>query len=236
MHKLVVFDFDHTLAAINVSNWVDRGSMVNVGFGGAHRVAMLADLLNTLSAQGVKLAICSLNTRDVIRVALDATGLLRFFGSPPVICDCDDFFRCGQRKSSVIIQALLPAIGVSSEREADLCFVDDDPANIVDVRTHLPSATALLVPRNQATLAQAVAGRTADAAKSGMGVAESEAILEWAFQGRPRPTRAPPSAEPGPVRPGHCTSFRPKRMNGPLARRCANCGAHEHDHVSSGGS
>lgn len=220
--------FDQTLASANVSPWIDRGSMVRLGFGGPARVAMLAELLGTLHAHGVALAICSLNSRDVIHCALDATGLLRFFGAPPVICDAEDFSQCGRLKSAVIAHRIMPRVGV--EDEAGVLFVDDDPANVRDLVTRLSRASALLVPRNTATLAQAVAGRSAEAARSGMGAPQCQAVLEWAFDGAP-PPKPPVAPAAAAASPGTCLGFTPKRSAGPLARRCATCGGHEHAHA-----
>ena len=80
--RVAVFDFDRTLAAAEVSSWIGRADMLNKGFGGAERVAMLTEMLEALEHHVVKCAVCSLNSRDVIKSALDTVGLLRFFGQP----------------------------------------------------------------------------------------------------------------------------------------------------------
>ena len=48
-YRIAVFDFDQTLAADEISMWIDRVSMADRGFGGAERVAMLAKMLATIA-------------------------------------------------------------------------------------------------------------------------------------------------------------------------------------------
>ena len=92
--KVCVFDFDQTLAADEVTFLLDRASMVDRGFGGPERISMLRAMLTALTEHKVVLAVCSLNSRDVIRLALTSVGLSDFF-EPTMIFDRSDYVRCG---------------------------------------------------------------------------------------------------------------------------------------------
>ena len=117
--KVVVFDFDGTLAADHVTAWVDRASMADRGFGGAARVAMLDDMLGSLVEAGAVLAVCSLNITDVIRSALMTVNLLHHFGPAPIICDHYDVEdRGGHTKSGVIRDIILPAVAARQQCDA----------------------------------------------------------------------------------------------------------------------
>lgn len=259
MPPLAVFDFDQTLAAAEVSPWIDRAGMQDRGFGGAERVRMLRDMLTELTVtHGVTCAVCSLNCKDVIRPALQTVELLGFFGSAsPQIYDGDAFEAHGNSKSRVIAEAIIPAVGPGTQ---DVLFADDDPAHIKDVRLHLQGRNELrvhtvLVPRvgsfssvprvthlpSDALMSKSLAQMSLLPA-GGMREAHCAEALQWARDaaarvacvGRAAESAAPSSETATADAHAPCTQFVPKRHVGPLARRCAACGAHQSDHGPEG--
>ena len=164
--RVAIFDFDSTLSATEISS-LDRASLVDRGFGGAERVALLRECLSELTERGIVLAICSLNNAFIIRSALEWIGLAHFF---QLICDRSDWMRNGSLKSRVIQQTMLPRLGGC---EKDTLFVDDDPANIKDMMLRAREMTVILVPRPVQRLS--VSSRS-----SGIGQPEVAKILEWA--------------------------------------------------------
>jgi hypothetical protein len=228
--RLVVFDFDRTLAADEVSTWIEREHMVDRAFGGRERVAMLASMLGALADAGVALAICSVNSREVIRGALDAAGLLPLFSVDRlVVRDRADFIRNGSLKSRVIANTILGSLGAS---EATLLFVDDDSNHVRDVALRLPQAQTILVPRPPPP--RVVREPEPDELPTaGMCHEHVEAVLCW-MRGEPLPEKAPsPTADastPPCTLDGLCARFEPKKPTGPLARRCATCGGHQDEH------
>ena len=214
--RVAIFDFDQTLASGEISMWIDRASMPIRGFGGANRLDVLGQMLLALQSMGLVMAICSINSRDVIRNALDIVGLLPFFAlrvevrallsqadpthAPPqwLIRDRADFMRHGSRKSAVITSTILTPLGVT---DADAIFVDDDLAHIKDVNLRLPRAATVHVPRSPKPALQAdTTGRLIrEMPTGGMQRAECEAVLAWA-RGEPPPPHpnAPPPLPPPP--------------------------------------
>ena len=182
--RVAIFDFDATLAADEIS-FIDSASMIDRGFGGAERVQMLAAMLAELKDQhGIALAVCSLNARDVILQALEDTGLLQLFGERPLICDRSDWMRFGSLKSQVITRIILPQLGGN---ESSTLFVDDDPANVQDVRLRARGVTSILVPRP--TMKFSAARGACLIPNGGIGKYEAEQILAWA---RTQPAVTPP--------------------------------------------
>ena len=72
---LAIFDFDRTLSSDEIGQWHSHGNMRDRGFGGADRLAALAQLLTGLSAGGTSLGIVSYNSKKVICKALGIVGL-----------------------------------------------------------------------------------------------------------------------------------------------------------------
>jgi hypothetical protein len=252
-HRIAVFDFDQTLAAAEVSMWIDRASMPRRGFGGEERIAMLDHMLRELRNHDIICTICSVNSRDVIRSALDTVGLLGYFclgeelkerlaAADPdhlpanyIIRDRADYTRHGSRKSAVIAQTILAPLRLSYD---GLLFVDDDTGHIKDVSLRLPGATVMHVPRPSAPRINREP-RPEELPQGGMHAAQCEAILAWARGEAPQAVDEPPSPEvvppPQAVGESGATSgpcaFKPKRQLGPLAAWCANCGGHESAHA-----
>jgi len=243
VRRIAVFDFDQTLAADEVTNWIDRASMVPRGFGGAERVAMLRECLQQLTSEHlVPLAICSVNSKDIIKPALQTAGLFGFFGSAADdnIFDREQWAACGGLKSRVIAELILPRFGGASTGEG-LLFVDDDPGHVRDVRDNLPMATTILVPRVDRMhlhLAAASGGCSALPA-GGMLRLQVDQVLAWA-SGLPRVRGAAAAATQSAAgsatggdhasTSGDACAFVPKTPTGPLSRRCATCGRHSSEH------
>ena len=76
--RVVVFDFDQTIAADEISIW-GWDNIVDRGFGGEERVSMLRTMLQQLVERNIACAIVSFNTKSTIERALSATRLLGFF-------------------------------------------------------------------------------------------------------------------------------------------------------------
>lgn len=212
--RVAIFDFDQTLASGEISMWIDRASMPIRGFGGTTRLEVLSQMLLALQSMGLVMAICSMNSRDVIRNALDIVGLLPFFAlgvevrtllsrADPthaplqwLIRDRADFMQHGSRKSAVITRTILTPLGVT---DADAIFVDDDLAHIKDVNLRLPRAATVHVPRSPKPPLQAdTTGRLIrEMPTGGMQRVECEAVLAWARgHARGEPPLPHPSALP----------------------------------------
>eukprot|EP00961_Rhodomonas_salina_P083745 1125372-Rhodomonas_salina.2 len=65
MPRVVVFDFDSTLASCEVGIFSLKDA-TNLAFGGHDRVEMLRNLLESLHRRGIKLVIVSYNSKHVI--------------------------------------------------------------------------------------------------------------------------------------------------------------------------
>lgn len=214
--RVAIFDFDQTLASGEISMWIDRASMPIRGFGGTDRLEVLSQMLLALQSMGLVMAICSMNSRDVIRNALDIVGLLPFFelgvevrtllsrADPThaqlqwLIRDRADCMQHGSRKSAVITRTILTPLGVT---DADAIFVDDDLAHIKDVNLRLPRAATVHVPRSPKPALQAdTTGRLIrEMPTGGMQRAECEAVLAWARGEPPLPhPSSPPTVPPPP--------------------------------------
>ena len=205
---------------------------------------MLAKMLAELTEQhGILCAVCSVNTADIIKTALQTTGLLRFFEQHQLIIrDREDFERCRHLKSAVISDTILPVLPSTSEE--DVIFVDDDPGHHQDMRLRLPRARTLLIPRVDAALSansrRAGTGLAAAAPvpQGGMRQVHCDEVLAWARAGPggdgasgtgPGASAAMPHVTVPPPAEAPLCEFEPKRLTGPLARRCLKCGGHQWD-------
>ena len=255
--RVVVFDFDQTIAADEISIW-GWDNIVDRGFGGEERVAMLRAMLQQLVERSIACAICSFNTKSTIERALSATRLLGFFRRDLIFGrDNVRWPEEGWKKSSVIAQRILFPLSL---HERDLFFLDDDPSNVRDVALAFPKSQALHVPR-VGDAAPFV--RQVDKPRGGIQRVHVERVLRWVRGETLEPTAASEweglqlpsgSAQPdssaddaasiasgcsgsssssGGVprwRGGVCSNFVPKRPSGPLARRCFTCNEHESLH------
>ena len=228
---VVIFDFDRTLSADEIGQWHDHSNMRDRGFGGAGRLASLSQLLHDLVAGGTVLSICSYNSKAVICKALGIVGLAEFF-DPKLIFGREVWEAQANSgrwsKADVLCKSIVPSSGAAP---SDVCFVDDDPGHCRDVAASLPEACVIHVP-------QPPQRRAAVLPTAGLQAAQMEVVRRWAAaRGAcatvPSPDKppvvAPPSAAPPGIQatdeaPVHV--FVPKRPTGPLASRCAHCGAH----------
>jgi len=241
---LAAFDFDQTLACIEVGYFNQSETMREQAFGGAQRVSMLAATLAELCSLGVRCVVVSYNSKATVDRALRAVGLAQYFTST----HGHDELAAAQPG------AMLPSkSALLSQLRADaatpLCFVDDDVRNVLDVGS-LPNAPC--------TIHVACSKRPAN---GGMQREHCDACLQWAgslmaasetdplckdnltvaaeesFASRLQPQldlaqsreAAPAPAAPSP-RSAPCRCFAPKRPIGPLSRRCVHCDRHENEH------
>ena len=255
--RVVVFDFDQTIAADEISIW-GWDNIVDRGFGGEERVSMLRTMLQQLVERNIACAIVSFNTKSTIERALSATRLLGFFRRDLIFGrDNVRWPEEGWKKSSVIAQRILAPLGLL---ERDLFFLDDDPSNVRDVALAFPKSHALHVPR-VGDAAPFV--RQVEKPRGGIQRVHVERVLRWVrgealdpapgseWEGMQLPSGSPAeccgiaddaasvargcsasSSSSGGTRwrGGVCSNFVPKRPSGPLARRCFTCNEHESLH------
>eukprot|EP00927_Polykrikos_kofoidii_P075410 TRINITY_DN71591_c0_g1_i1.p1 TRINITY_DN71591_c0_g1~~TRINITY_DN71591_c0_g1_i1.p1 ORF type:complete len:366 (+),score=54.59 TRINITY_DN71591_c0_g1_i1:64-1098(+) len=153
---IVVFDFDQTLTTKHVSVFEDMDRIVDRGFGGTERLAMLGNMLTEITTRGIAITVVTRNSRHVVRKVLNHVGLLRFV-TDDFIFGFEDY-EDEVPKSHVVRSRIVAALG----SEDDVLFVDDDPSNITDMRAHCPGAQVLLAPR------------------TGLGQDECHEIIAWA--------------------------------------------------------
>ena len=174
VRRVAVFDFDQTLAADEISIW-GWDNIVDRGFGGEERVAMMRAMLQQLREQGAACAIVSFNTKTTIERALSAINLLGFFRRDLIFGrDNVKWPEEGWKKSSVIGQRILAPLGLA---DSELFFMDDDPSNVRDVHMAFPKCHALHVPRvgDSAPFRQLV-----EKPLGGIQRAHVERVLRWA--------------------------------------------------------
>ena len=253
IRRVAVFDFDQTLAVKEVSPWIDRARMVDLGFGGRERIEMLKAMLQGLAENGVAAVICSFNARDVIHSALNTTGLHEYFRTD-LTMDREDAEVVKWRKNRVISNRILPALGILEGAGENILFADDDPSNVQHVQAALPRATTVKVPKGglgqahclkilewaqrgaaagRAPSAQVEAASGADA-RGGGGGAYSGGDGAAARREHPRVVAAGAATSPQDAREAAsaaCPGFEPKRAGGPLALWCRRCGAHATEHT-----
>lgn len=131
-------------------------------FGGSGRVSMLHHMLQTLEAAGVELHVVSRNSAYVVKKALAAVGLTYI---QSVIGD-DELQETPHRldpKSDIIRKRLLGEAAGQTDGP-HLLFVDDDLANVKDVRAAIEGATVIHVK------------------EKGMGRQDVDAVYEWLAQ------------------------------------------------------
>merc|ERR1712224_303515 len=118
----------------------DMASIECRAFGGPERVEMLRLMLEGLRACRVGIAVVSRNSKHVIRKTLDHLGLLDHIARD-MIYGFEDYGD-DMPKSRVVRQWILPALNVPEDA---VLFVDDDRANVLDVRENCPDAKVLRV-------------------------------------------------------------------------------------------
>lgn len=165
---LVVFDFDATLASVEISGSESMEMLVRA-FGGTERISLVNATLSALRGAGAALAICSFNSKKVIIKTLGAEriGLLHHFDVAHVH-GFESFHRLPARSGRYgdlyhkgnLIRELFLGRGLAPSR---LCFVDDQHSNLRAVSMAAPGCR----------LVRSCPSR-------GIGAAECEAILNWA--------------------------------------------------------
>lgn len=162
---VAVFDFDQTLTVKHVGVFEDMSHAELRIFGGPKRLAMLCAVMEQLVEGGAAIAMVSRNSRHVVWKALESVGLLQFVAhgfevtrGSRLVFGFEDY-EDTTPKSEVILQRVLRPLGLTP---AVLLFVDDDRANINDVRERCPGATLVQPPRQ------------------GMDLDECELLLAWA--------------------------------------------------------
>lgn len=153
---MAVFDFDRTLSCkhvgvfdLNTSSTINGHSNDEVAekvFGGPSRVSMLHHMCGALEAAGVEIHVVSRNSAYVVKKALAAVGLTYI---QSVIGD-DELQETPHRvdpKSAIIRKRLLGdnTANIGEAGGPHLLFVDDDIANVKDVRSAIAGATVIHV-------------------------------------------------------------------------------------------
>jgi len=134
--RLCVFDFDGTLTE-------DRWTYPEEKLGSVQRITALRHLLETLHADS-HIAVCSLNSQEIIVATLRAAKLLDLFD---IVVDRNHMSPLGFNKGRALQELLLPlfpAVGGSG----DVLFVDDDSRNIDDLQETAPDCTTFMCERN----------------------------------------------------------------------------------------
>ena len=161
--RLVIFDFDQTLATVGVNACSPQGVQA---LGGHERVRALDAMMSTIRALGVDCGIVSFNSRSVIVKCLNAAKLLRHFRSRDTYGR--EQYQGKLEKSTLIHGRILKPRGI---RPQDTLFVDDDLHNIRDLRVNKHTSGCVL-----------------HHVKSGHGIdaKDMDAIVQWCEGKRPR--------------------------------------------------
>lgn len=126
--RTVVFDFDATLAAIDVTVYGPQGV---AAMGGRERVAALDAFLARVSASGCEMGIVSFNNRGMVVRTLDSARLLRHFPAHAIFGYEQVLEVGGSLAKSPLIHKRFLAPRKSPT--SDLLFVDDNSENIRDL-------------------------------------------------------------------------------------------------------
>eukprot|EP00747_Dinoflagellata_sp_TGD_P064507 gnl/TRDRNA2_/TRDRNA2_153935_c0_seq1.p1 gnl/TRDRNA2_/TRDRNA2_153935_c0~~gnl/TRDRNA2_/TRDRNA2_153935_c0_seq1.p1 ORF type:complete len:364 (-),score=66.33 gnl/TRDRNA2_/TRDRNA2_153935_c0_seq1:103-1194(-) len=157
---VAIFDFDQTLTIRHVSIFEvieDTQKLTDRIFGGDERLQMIRDLFEKLHSMNIAVTIVSRNARYMIFKVLNALQLASHITDRLVFGNED--YGDEVPKSTVIRERLLTALELP---ESLAIFIDDDSANIRDVRVHLPGMS--LIPVRQ----------------RGMVEEDCRAVLAWA--------------------------------------------------------
>ena len=154
--RCVIFDFDQTLATVDVNGFGPQGV---AAMGGHERVDVLDAFLERITSLGVDLGIVSFNNRSNIVKTLNTARLLKHFQSKD--CYGYDEHKGNLNKSALIYSKFLKPRGIPAD---GIMFVDDCADNIRDLRTN---------PKTQGAALHHVQTR------EGMETADIEAVLRW---------------------------------------------------------
>eukprot|EP00965_Chrysotila_dentata_P188164 6172575-Pleurochrysis_carterae.AAC.2 len=166
LHRVLVLDFDQTLACEEVSLLGSKEHAVVV-FGGEKRIDALSSMLAEVISAGVTPAICSFNDKKIIGKSLAAVGLRKFFDGRFILGygECLTDNNPTRIKGRAIEQAIMRPLDVAAE---NVLFVDDNPRNISEFQSFLPSAKTMLIPH-----------ASAPAASGGMQPEHMVAVVAW---------------------------------------------------------
>ena len=127
--RVVVFDFDKTLAAVDVNLYSQQGV---AALGGHDRVKSLDSMLAAIRSFGCDLGIVSFNSRSTVVKTLNAARLLRHFRAR----DCygiEQHPKGDLDKAKLTFAKIMKPRGI---RPQDVCFVDDNGDNLRDLRAN----------------------------------------------------------------------------------------------------
>jgi hypothetical protein len=237
MSRAVVFDFDETLA---VSTGAPRSNPTRL-FGGPERLNELRRLLRDLSAAGVRLSVCSYNSRTIFEPLLKAASLHRWFDES-LLLGYEAFEERGALhkatgsmqgedcwdKGSVMKHAIVPA--VTSQPVAPAPDAEETLGFTASSGTVDPSAdgqsTILFCDDDPANIRD-VRGVCASCATlfvprqqhdSGLQAPHMAAIREWARIGPGAPLASADAAVEEAPGPEACRSPQPPPLRGKRAR------------------
>ena len=160
VRKVVLLDFDQTLAATHVWRLLEgrkdpsllEGVTDDRIWGSEERLRLVRRWWTDLADIGVDVHVVSHNWKPVIEAALSRAGL-----PTSSVHGRETVLQKGASVSRILAK--------SSTRATAACFVDDDPANIRDVRATCPGITTLLCP------------------PQGLQECHTEALLQWCKEG-----------------------------------------------------
>lgn len=111
---ICVFDFDDTIAAVNLEGSSAAAAVKDI-FGGKPRIAALDSLFRDLQTACVKCAICSFNSTDTIRKAMVGANLFQYF-DPELIFGREDVMDddCRDKGATVRDRILAPVLATTS--------------------------------------------------------------------------------------------------------------------------
>ena len=189
----VCFDFDRTLAIVEVRNAAQAEASL---LGGAGRVAMLRELLSKLRRASCRIAVCSFNTKANVMRVLGAPdiGLLDLFDEGCI------FTRETFEQNAMMVPynkgELLVALLLSphASKPAQLLFTDDDPSHLRDVATAAPGCITVSSP------------------KTGIGKQECDSIAAWAGVGPLMELLPAADMDSGAGSNDHETSMKPRHI------------------------
>jgi len=133
--RVVIFDFDSTLAAVDVNLYGPQGV---AAMGGRERVRALDAMLARIGEFGCDLGIVSFNQRATVVRTLEAAKLLRHFRSREVF-GYEQVLKIGGslRKSALVFAKFLKPRRLQPR---EIFFVDDNSDNIRDLDTNSRTA------------------------------------------------------------------------------------------------
>jgi len=171
--RIVIFDFDRTLAVRHVGMFDVNGDVAGRCFGGPSRTGKLSKLLRELRAEGCTLWVVTRNSAHIVNKALTAVALRPLFagivGNETFGDEFDSASGLNKTAKSVAIRrhVLTAAQDTPLAIAHMVLFVDDDAAEVSEVSNALSCATIH-------------AGATNAHGEGGMSGADMEAVRRWA--------------------------------------------------------